>query len=315
MKLDPRMATKLVDIGKRTAIKSFVKLRKTSPEIALGAGIVCGIGAIVAAVMVSSKVEAVIDETQAKIEEIKAPIIESKKEDVELPVEERKDISRKVWRERNKMLWKLARILAPAVGLEVASIVLILLSHGILKKRYLNTTTALAALNEAFNAYRGRVRESVGEEAEKIIMSGGKVEKNIKVEDDDGNVSELPGQNIVINDHKNSPYEFDFNRHTAPLTWSPNPDYSETFLRNIQNYFNDLLQTRGHVFLNEILDQLGMKRTPAGQVCGWIKGAGDDYIDFGYMDSFMRDYKIDSDLCKKNIHLNFNVDGPIWNML
>lgn len=155
----------------------------------------------------------------------------------------------------------------------------------------------------------------MGEDAEKVIMSGGKVEKDIATEDDDGNVDKIYGHNIVIDEHKKSPYEFDFNRHTAPMTWSPNPDYSEAFLRNIQNYFNDLLRTRGHVFLNEVLDQIGLERTPAGAVCGWVKGAGDDYIDFGYMEGFIRDRKLDSDLCRKNIHLNFNVDGLIWNMI
>ena len=297
-----------VDVVKNVAVKGYMKLRKISPELALAGGIVCGIGAVVVGIISSKKLEAIVEDTKDELDVIQKTHDTSDDEQV-------KEIKKLSWKAYNKMVWRIASELAPAIGLEVASIALILLSHGILNKRYLNTTAAYTALQEAFMGYRGRVKEAIGDEAEEVIMAGGKVRKNIDVEDEEGNVTKVAGNHIVIDEHKNSPYEFDFNRHTAPMTWSPNPDYSETYLRNIQNYFNDLLQTRGHVFLNEVLDQIGLKRTPAGAICGWIKGAGDDYIDFGYMDSFMRDYKIDSDLCRKNIHLNFNVDGQIWDAI
>lgn len=288
--------------AKNIAMKSYLGLRKISPELALGTGIVCGVGAVVVGVIRAKKVSAAIEETHEELDDINKNSADNS------------EVRKMSWKAYNKMVWKIAKAMAPAIGLEVASIALFLLSHGVLKKRYLNTTAAYAALNEAFRGYRRRVKEAMGEEAEKVLMAGGKAEKGIQVEDDEGNVSKKTGSNLVIQEHKNSPYEFDFNRHTSQL-WSPDPDYSEVFLRNQQNYFNDLLQARGHVFLNEVLDGLGMKRTPAGAICGWVKGAGDDYIDFGYMDTFIRDYKIDSDLCRKNIHLDFNVDGQIWDMI
>lgn len=300
------------DFAKNVATKGYLTLRKVSPELALAGSIVCGIGAVVATIAVSKKVTKEVDIAKAKLD-----IIEKTAEKAEQAGEpiDKKEIHQKSWKAINKSIWKIAKILAPALGLEVASVVLMLLSHGILKNRYLNTTEALASLTAAFNGYRGRVKEALGEDAEKILMAGGKTEKNIKIEDDEGNITKKASNSIVIQEHDISPYEFNYNQKTAPLTWSPDPDRSEAYLRNTQNYFNDLLQTRGHVFLNEVLDQLGLKRTPAGAVCGWIKGAGDDYIDFGYIDGFIRDYKIDSDLCKKNIHLNFNVDGQIWDLI
>ena len=295
--------------AKTLALKGYMKLRKISPELALGAGIVCGIGAVVVGVMQAKKVTAAIEETHKELDDI-----QKAQENAGENSTDESEVRKMSWKAYNKMVWKIAKAMAPAIGLEVASIALFLISHGVLKKRYLNTTAAYAALNEAFRGYRGRVKEAMGEEAEKVLMAGGKAEKGIQVEDDEGNVNKKTGSSLVIQEHKNSPYEFDFNRHTSQL-WSPDPDYSEVFLRNQQNYFNDLLQARGHVFLNEVLDGLGMKRTPAGAICGWVKGAGDDYIDFGYMDTFIRDYKIDSDLCRKNIHLDFNVDGQIWDMI
>ena len=191
-----------------------------------------------------------------------------------------------------------------------------LTSHGILNKRYVGTLAAYQTLDEAFKGYRKRVAAAMGEEAEKVLMAGGKAEKNIKTEDEEtGEVKTLKNNNLVLETKKNSPYEFDFNKATAPLTWEANPDYNDARLRAAQTYFNDILNTRGHVFLNEVLDELGLQRTPAGAVCGWVKGAGDDYIDFGYLETFLREYNQDSDLCKKNIHLNFNCDGVIWDLI
>ena len=72
--------------------------------------------------------------------------------------------------------------------------------------------------------------------------------------------------------------EFEFSRHTAPATWHKNIDLNLMFLKYQENYFNDLLACRGHVFVNEVLDSLGLARTKDGQLCGWTKG---EKIDFG----------------------------------
>ena len=76
------------------------------------------------------------------------------------------------------------------------------------------------------------------------------------------------------------------------------------FLLHQQEYMNQKLKANGHVFLNEVLDALGLPRTQNGQVVGWVSdGNGDNYIDFG----------LNSDHKGVNgaIVLNFNVDGYI----
>ncbi len=42
------------------------------------------------------------------------------------------------------------------------------------------------------------------------------------------------------------------------------------FLRMTMNYAQNMLQARGHVFVNEIFDMLGLKRRPFGQLLGWV---------------------------------------------
>lgn len=285
--------------------KVYMKLRKYSPELALGGAIVCGIGAVVTACKASRHVDEILDEAQEELNDI----LDAHGENVDVNV--RKESMGCYLRTG----WKLVRLYGPTIVLGTSSIGLMLTSHGILNKRYLGTAAAYEALDNAFKTYRKRVAAAIGEEAEKIIMADGKPEKNIKVQNEDGTIEEVNGEEYVIGELGNSPYEFDFNHNTAPTVWENCADYNEARLRAAQTYFTDILNTRGHVFLNEVLDELGLKRTPAGAVCGWVRGCGDGYVDFGYMDTYFRDYRIDSDLCKKNIHLNFNCDGVIWDLI
>ena len=91
------------------------------------------------------------------------------------------------------------------------------------------------------------------------------------------------------------------------------------FLLRQQNYANDLLKSKGHLFLNEVYDMIGIPRTKAGQVVGWIydekNPVGDNFVDFGIIDihkernrAFMNGYE-------KNVLLDFNVDGNILNLM
>ena len=97
--------------------------------------------------------------------------------------------------------------------------------------------------------------------------------------------------------------------------WSKNPEFNLMFLKNQQSYANDLLKTRGHLFLNEVYDLLGIPRTQAGNVVGWIYDEehpnGDNFVDFGIYDinkaknrDFVNGYE-------RTILLDFNVDGDI----
>ena len=63
--------------------------------------------------------------------------------------------------------------------------------------------------------------------------------------------------------------------------------------------------------MNEVYERLGFEPTKAGQVIGWVKGMGDDFIDFGM-------YNVSSEATMRFINgnenvilLDFNVDGPI----
>lgn len=60
-----------------------------------------------------------------------------------------------------------------------------------------------------------------------------------------------------------------YDRHTS-RNWSSDPMINELFLRVIKNQMLDQLRARGHVFLNEVYDQMGLRRTSSGQLVGWL---------------------------------------------
>lgn len=53
--------------------------------------------------------------------------------------------------------------------------------------------------------------------------------------------------------------------------WSSDPDINKIFLRTINNFALDRLKARGHLFLNDVHDMLGLPRTSQGQLIGWLK--------------------------------------------
>ena len=99
-------------------------------------------------------------------------------------------------------------------------------------------------------------------------------------------------------------------------SWNPEPEYNNLFLRCQQNYVNDLLNARGHVFLNEVYDRLGIPRSKAGAVVGWtLHGEGDGYIDFGIFDGWKPKAREFVNGHEGAILLDFNVDGIIYDKL
>ena len=107
-----------------------------------------------------------------------------------------------------------------------------------------------------------------------------------------------------------SPYARWFNEKC--LAWTKNPEQNLYYLHHQQVYANEMLRARGYLFLNEVYDMLGIPKTKAGQVVGWIydenNPIGDNCVDFGLLntrnENFVNGYE-------KSVLLDFNVDGMI----
>lgn len=95
--------------------------------------------------------------------------------------------------------------------------------------------------------------------------------------------------------------------------WTKNPEYNMNFLKHTQNYCNDMLKSRGYLFLNEVYNMLGLPRTNTGTKVGWVydekNPIGDNFVDFGIFD-----YAYNKDFVngfESTAILDFNVDGDI----
>lgn len=97
--------------------------------------------------------------------------------------------------------------------------------------------------------------------------------------------------------------------------WTKDSEYNMHFLKSQQDYCNDKLKSKGHLFLNEVYDILGIPRTKAGAVVGWVydekNPIGDNFVDFGIFDT---NDERNSDFIngfENTAILDFNVDGNI----
>ena len=250
--------------------RAMLKLRKASPEIMIGGGIVVGIGCVVLACKASMHLEEVIDEHKENVEEAKNCPKDTPK----------KETDRAVARVYGDTALKLVKLYLPSAALGAVSVGLLCGSHYIMLKRVAGLSAAYAAVDEAFKDYRARVVEKYGEEEDRALRFGYKSENVVATEtDENGKVKEILEQHITIDETGHSQYARFFDQSCPG--WDKDPEYNLTFLQATETYFNNLLKARGHVFLNEVYDALGIPRTAAGNVVGWVKGNGDDYIDFG----------------------------------
>ena len=102
------------------------------------------------------------------------------------------------------------------------------------------------------------LQRSFGEEKDYIYKHGLKAEQVIATEEDaDGKPHKIKKIKLSTGDSNNvSIYTKLFDESCRE--WPTTAEYNMMFLQAQQNYFNNMLQARVHVFLNEVYDALGM---------------------------------------------------------
>lgn len=206
----------------------------------------------------------------------------------------------------------IVRLYLPAVTLGVAAVACLTSSHNQLNRRNAGLSAALAATERAMDSYRNRIREAYGDERELELWRGEKTE-TVTVLDDEGRETKSKTKVKVGGGY--SPYARVWGRDTTN-EWDPQPEYNLPKLRSVQEWGTLELNHKGHLFLNEIFDELGLDRTPAGAVVGWLSkkyGGQDGFVDFGVL-APSEEVKFLDFVTGREDHLvlDFNVDGEIW---
>lgn len=293
--------------------KAVLAAKEYAPEITLVVGGVLVIGAGVLACKQTLKLDEVVSKGTDKMEEIEAAV----KEEVEL-----KDGS--VYDEdcakHDRIVTTIStaknvvKLYALPVGMAVLGFALIVCGHKILRDRNTALLGAYASLATAYEAYRDRVRDEVGEERENdIYLAHSKQMVEITT-----NNPETGAEEVVLKEYDipnkadcplGNPWARVFNAaHTHKYDTHDNADqfYNTSWLKSCETEARLKLNAHGTLSINEVYDMLGFDRVPEGQVFGWVKG---DVVDFGVFSSWTKpEFKTlwENDM-QRTIVLNFNV--------
>lgn len=302
------------------------KADQNKPEIMLAAGILGIVGATILACRATRKAEELISDRNE--EENDFLYSEGCKEKIEedgtkviVPAREITDEDRKVVKKIYvKYGLKVAKCYAPVVALELASFGLIIKANSVQKDRLSGLAAAYMAVDQAYKKYRQAVINELGEEKDIEFRTGAKKGKLQEiVEDEEGNKKLEKTEGYRLED---GTYVDEYSRffdESCP-DWKKSPELNKQFLMIQQSQANEKLKIQGHLFLNEVYDMLGIPRSAAGAMVGWLYPSDrfnnlqiNGFVDFGMTDvyknpncpDFINGYE-------RSILLNFNPDGCIY---
>lgn len=300
------------------------KVKFRSPELLIGAGVVGLVGAAVVAVRRgvrwhnAAKGNLMLD-------------LETIKKAEASPEYSREDKVRDYARAIGRGAWSFTQIYGPSVAVGAASVVSILAGTGVLKGRLAAMTSAAATAQAALERYRSRVREKLGEDADYEFAYEVSAKK-AKIKHEDGTKESLVTYHLVPSSGEwmaASPYSRLWDENA--IEWCANRDIQFLTLRSLENHFNQELNARGVVFLNDVYKALGLPMSKDAALVGWIKDyekpkiaklaaelgrvPGDGVISFGVFENespSARAYLAGDD---DRVVLDFNVDGVIYDLI
>lgn len=297
----------------RIVHKSIFQLKKRSPEILVAAGVVGMIASAVTACKATTKLEGILEEHKEQVDRIHWA--ETDEEIQESGAYTAEDVRNDLVIVYTQTAVKLIKLYAPSVILGALSVTSILASYNILHKRNVALGAAYTALDHSFREYRNRAVERYGEQADKEMKYGIRKQKveELVTDPETGEQKKVEKTVEVTDMDGYSQYARFFDEGSRE--WTKDPEANLNFLRVNQQYANDLLVSRGYLFLNEVYRLLDIPETKAGQIVGWIYDPecpnGDNWVDFGIYNinrAKNRDFVNGYERC---ILLDFNVDGPI----
>jgi len=288
-------------------------LKKYSPEILTGVGVTGVIGGTILACKATTKASDIFDEKKEMLHKVDVVFEEHSKtdpkEDKNHYTEENKSNDIRII--NTQTVLKLVKLYGPAALTLIGSILCFVSATTVLKKRNAAIAAAYTAVDASFRKYRDRVIDKFGDDIDKELRFNMHKEE-MEIEDENGKKVK---KTVNIVDGTPEPGEYSKFFDSSCNGWMKSPESNLFFLRSQQECFNEILKNRGYVFLNEIYDALGIEKTRAGQMVGWMRDSGnkdsDGYIDFGI-------YNGESDACRKFVNgletvilLDFNCDGSI----
>lgn len=297
-----------------TISKAAFRLKKHSPEILIAAGVIGTVASAIMACRATTKLSTILEESKTNVDAIHECAADESMTEEYSAEDAKKDLAITYFQTGVKLV----KLYAPSVALGALSITGIVASHRILSKRNVALAAAYATIDKGFKEYRGRVVERFGETVDKELKYNIKAKKfEETITGENGKEKKVKNDVEIADPNVYSDYARFFDESCE--AWEKDPEYNLMFLRAQQQYANDLLRSRGHLYLNEVYDMLGIPRTKAGQVVGWVyndeKPVGDNYVDFGIYEINREKARDFVNGYERSILLDFNVDGNILDLM
>lgn len=294
--------------------KACLKAKKHSPEVLIGVGVVGVVASAVMACKATLKVNDILDDAKKNIETIHSCAENPEFKEKYTEEDKKKDLTIVYARTGVDLI----KLYGPAVVLGAVSIGCVLTSNKIIRERNAGLVAAYAALDQGFREYRGRVVERFGKDLDQELRYNIKattVEERIVDEDGNEKVVSKTVETVDPTTHSDFSRFFD----ESCRGWEKDPEANMMFLKLQQNFANEKLQKKGYLFLNDVYEMLGLPKTKAGQIVGWVydekNPIGDNYVDFGLYNQERERVRAFVNGYEPVILLDFNVDGDILNYI
>ena len=294
---------------KRNLMKVKLKIVKHSPEILLGVGVIGMVTSTVLACRATLKLNDIKKEHDVTEEAINEALALHSDDYTE------EDAKNDFKVNNVQTVVKIGLGYIPSVLVGGASLACILSAHNIMRNRNAAISAALTIANETLERYRRNVIEKYGEDVDKEMRYGLKKDKII-TKDSEGNDVE---QDVTVAQEIDQYSDYARFFDDGNDNWQKEPEYNLMFLKAQQQYANDRLIADGYLFLNDVYDMLGIPRSKAGQVVGWVYNeenpTGDNFVDFGLYDLHKENVRDFVNGLEPTVLLDFNVDGNIWDLM
>lgn len=281
MKIVKKIANKCSNIKSKTK----TRLKKRAPEILLITGIIATGAAIVTACKATMKVDKLLDEHKEAKEKIEKAVAEKKSyEEDGKKHEYTPEVAKKdkvcLWRDTSI---KFVKNYAIPGALFIIGMTCFCASTVILRKREKAAVALANGTLAAWNAYRARVKEAVGEEIENDIYYDRKPDPNMSIIKEDGEI--VPAKSSPRD--PGHPFIFHMNSQTCKF-WEDDMQYNLIFAQKIQEEFNARVFDGDFggdiVELNTVLKKLGMQKYGNCMTAGWVPekmGGHVKHVSFG----------------------------------
>lgn len=294
--------------------------KKHSPELLLAGAIVTMAGSVVSAVVATTKLNKTLKPYNARINTIKLKMKDDNA--IQNGVVSVKECKKELTSAYFKAGLQIAKLYLPSVLCFGTGVTCMFGSHKIMKGRNLALAAAYTTLENGYNAYRQRVKDEVGDDAEERIYKDIRKEK-VEVVDPKTGKTKTVTKEVP---HAGKDKVWDVMWDCANIGWERDAVLNFRFLIGQQAYLNEKLRRQGYLFLSDVYDALGYdvellgaERAQASHILGWIYDpmdkSIDSYVSFGLTqpgsDIALPNIAKQIEMNEPNFWLSLNVDGDI----